>query len=93
MHWTEIKDGSRICVTGIVTNRSTNAWHNLEFECRFFDEKGAMVDAANGVEPFLTVNPHDDSAFRIWVTPSEASNQYRSCTISISTARNTKDRF
>ena len=92
MHWTEIKDGSRIYVTGIVTNRSTNAWRDLEFECRFFDGSGAMVDAAHA-RGSLTINPHDDSAFRVAVTPGTASNQYRTCAVSVSTARNTKGPF
>ncbi len=47
MAWAQTKDGLRIYLTGILTNHSPVAWSGIEFDCRFFDAKGVMVDAAN----------------------------------------------
>lgn len=92
MNWIETKDGPRIYLTGILTNQSPITWHGVEFECRFFDTSGAMVDAASA-RGSVTVRPNDDSAFRASVAPSGTSNDYRSFKIMVSTARNTKGLF
>ncbi len=92
MNWIETKDGPRIYLTGILTNQSPITWHGVEFECRFFDTNGAMVDAASA-HGSVTMRPNDDSAFRASVAPSGASNDYRSFKIMVSTARNTKGLF
>src|ERR1019366_1795467 len=44
MNWAATKDGLRIYLTGILTNQSAVAWNGVEFECRFYDAKGVMVD-------------------------------------------------
>ncbi|MBI2926446.1 MAG: hypothetical protein HYY24_12195 [Verrucomicrobia bacterium] len=92
MNWVETKDGARIYVTGLLTNRSPIAWSSIEFECRFFDANGGMVDAANS-RAYVTMRPSDDSAFRAVVVPGVASNEYRSLKIAVSTARNSKGGF
>jgi hypothetical protein len=93
MNWVATKDGLRIFVTGMLTNRSAIAWQGLEFECRFFDAGGKLVDAANARGGYLTVRGNDDSAFRIAVVPAGSSNDYQSFQIKVSTARNTKSSF
>jgi predicted nucleic acid-binding Zn ribbon protein len=92
MNWVSTKDGPRIYVTGTLTNQSPLAWTSLEFDCRFFDAQGRMVDAANA-RGGLTIRSNDDSAFRAVVLPATDSNEYRAFKISVSTARNTKGRF
>ena len=56
MNWAQTKDGLRIYLTGILTNQSPVAWKDVEFECRFYDANGVMVDAANP-----HVFPHDSA--------------------------------
>jgi hypothetical protein len=92
MNWVQTKDGLRIFVTGRLTNHSAIAWQSPEFECRFFDANGAMIDAANA-RSSLTVQANDDSAFRAIVLPGCASNAYRSFQINPSTARNARAPF
>lgn len=92
MNWAETSNGPRIYVTGILTNQSEFAWRDIELECRFLDAGGQMVDAAHP-HAGLTIQPHDDTAFRAVVTPSRASNDYASFRLSVSTARNTKSLF
>ncbi len=92
MTWSETSSGLRIYVTGILTNQSEFAWRDMELECRFFDANGQLVDAAHP-HADLTIQPHDDTAFRAVVTPSHATNDYASFRISVSTARNTKSLF
>jgi hypothetical protein len=61
----------------------------MEFECRFFDAKGQLVDAYHP-GAYTTVQPHEETGFRVVVTPSRATNDYASYRVSVSTADNTK---
>ncbi|HWW02977.1 MAG TPA: hypothetical protein VNZ64_24970 [Candidatus Acidoferrum sp.] len=92
MNWAETTNGLRIYITGILTNQSPVAWRDIELQCRFLDAHGGLVDA---VHPrlFLTIQPHDDTAFRTIVTPSRATNDYASFKLTVTTARNTKSFF
>ena len=92
MNWAESGNGPRIYITGILTNQSGIAWRDIELECRFLDTNGLLVDAAHP-NVRLTIQPHDDSAFRAVVTPSHATNDYASFRLLVSTARNTKGFF
>ena len=87
MNWAQTKDGLRIYMTGILTNQSPIGWRDIEFECRFYDSTGAMIDAAHS-HGYLTVGPSDDSAFRTVVIPGCATNDYISYKLSVSAARN-----
>lgn len=92
MNWVETSTGLRIFITGVLTNESFQAWKDVEVECRFHDRTGKLIDAANGLAR-LTVLPESDSAFRVSVTPSRASNDYAGYRVSVSNARNTKSWF
>jgi hypothetical protein len=87
--WVETKDGPRLIVTGLLTNRSDTAWCAVELECRFRDASGRMVDAANTVAR-LTVGPHDDSAFRVTVVPGCLRPDYAAVWLNVATARSTR---
>lgn len=87
MEWVDTADGPRLFVTGVLTNQSQITWRAPEFQCRFFNSKGQMIDAANG-STFLTVLSGADSAFRVSVKPLRSSNDYSSFRIAVSTARN-----
>jgi hypothetical protein len=92
MHWVRTKDGPSIYVTGILTNHSAVTWGGIEFECRFFNAAGKLVDAANA-HGYVWVRPNDDAAFRAAVLPAVTTNEYRSFAISVSTARSARSRF
>lgn len=92
MNWADTTDGRRVFITGIVTNQSPVAWRGLEFETRFFDSSGQMIDAANGYTGF-TILPSNDSAFRVSVKPLLSTNDYSSFKISVSSASSTRGRF
>jgi len=80
---------NQIYITGIVTNQCPVAWRNIEFECRFFDRNGKMIDAAN-TSSYFTIQAHDSSAFRVSVLPTAPTNQYAAYKIFVTTARNVK---
>lgn len=92
INWVEREKEPWLFVIGVITNQSPVAWRNLEFECRFYDANGVMVDAQNA-EGRLTIQPNDDRAFRVSVTPGRPRQDYVSHTISVSNARNTKTLF
>jgi hypothetical protein len=92
MNWVETTNGPRLYVTGILTNRSSIPWKEVEFECRFFDTNGLMADAAHAWG-HLTILSNDDSAFRVSVTPSRIAAEYHAMKISVTTARNAQAAF
>ncbi len=92
MNWAQTDNGLRIYLTGVLTNASPVAWRDAEFDCRFFDAKGEMVDAATG-SGHLDVCPYDESAFRVAIFPTAPTNNYASFKISVGNARNTKGWF
>lgn len=89
MKWSETSEGPRLFLTGIITNRSQMGWTRPEFECRFFNSKKELIDAANGIA-YLTIQPGNDSAFRVSIKPLLSSNEYDSFRISLSTAYNVR---
>jgi len=88
----ETSNGLRIYIIGVLTNQGPLAWKGVEFECRFFDTNGVMVDAAHPV-PYLTIQPTSDTAFRAVATPVLATNYYATYRLTVSTARNPKSLF
>jgi hypothetical protein len=83
---------NQIYITGIATNQSPVAWRHIEFECRFFDTNGTMIDAANGFT-YFTIQPNDNSAFRVSVLPTAPTNQYASFKVFVTAARNVRGWF
>ena len=92
LNWAQTKDVLRIYLTGILTNHSPVAWRGIEFDCRFFDAKGVMIDAASA-RASLTIQPNDDAAFRAIVAPGGETNYYHSYKLTITAARNTRGWF
>jgi hypothetical protein len=89
MNWMDSDKEPRIFLIGVLTNQSPLAWHHLEFECRFFNAQGQLIDAHVG-EGYSTVQPHDDLAFRISFAPSRPRSDYATHKLTVSNARNTK---
>lgn len=86
MSWVQASDGLRIYITGVLTNTSSVPWKEAEFDCRFFDPHGVMLDAGTG-HSYATIPPHDDSAFRVSLAPTAPTNGYVSFTASVANAR------
>jgi hypothetical protein len=92
MNWAETSDGPRVYVTGIVTNQSLTTWKDIEFEVRFYNSKGQLVDAGVGYGS-LTIGPRNDSGFRVSLKSMVSSNDYGSFRISVANARNARGLF
>ena len=92
MNWAVVRDELRIYIAGVLTNTSPVAWKDPEVDCRFFNAKGEMIDAATGFG-HVTVEPHDDTAFRVSITPTALTNGYASFKVSIGHARNSRGWF
>lgn len=89
MNWAQTSEGLRLYITGMITNRSALVWRRPEFECRLFNSKKQMIDAAT-VNGYLTISPRSDAAFRVSIQPVAYSNEYDSFKISVSSAYNVK---
>ena len=57
-------DYTNVVVSGILTNASEYAWNLGEFEVRFLDAAGKIVDADKGSSG-ITVLPHSEHSFRL----------------------------
>jgi hypothetical protein len=76
----------------VITNQSDFAWRLLEFDTRFFNKAGTMIDA----RPYhdgSTVLPHDDLALRIVTTPLNQLAEYDNCKVYVRAARDARSRF
>ena len=92
MNWAQTGDGLRIYITGVLTNTSPVVWRDAEFDCRFFDSHGAMLDACIG-RSYSTVLACDDSAFRVAIIPIAPTNDYATFKVFVGSARNLKGWF
>jgi hypothetical protein len=92
MNWAQTSDGLRIYITGVLTNTSPVTWREVEFDCRFFDSHGVMLDADTG-HSYGAMQPHDETAFRVSLIPTAPTNGYVSFRISVSNARNANGGF
>jgi len=92
MSWKQFDSGFRIVLTGVVTNESNIPWEDLQFECRFFDTNGTIIDVGNTYGR-TTAQPHDDAAFRLLVSPARDTNVYSSYRLTIIDARNGRRGF
>lgn len=92
INWVETKDGTRIYATGLITNQSLLPWKDLEFDCRFFNSEGVMIDACDGRSSF-TIQPATEAAFRVIVKPAQSATDYKTHRITVSTARTIKSAF
>lgn len=92
MNWIETTNGPRIYVIGILTNRSLVAWKDVEFQCRFFDGEGHLIDAGYPTAR-LTILAYSDAAFRGVITPAQGKSDYHALTVTVSSARNARSHF
>jgi hypothetical protein len=67
------------------------AWRGIEFDCRFFDPPGNLIDAGNGQCSF-TAEPFDETAVRIAVQPMAPTNDYAGFQLLVNSARNAAGR-
>jgi hypothetical protein len=92
MNWAPTDKGLRIYVTGVLTNTSPVPWRDGEFDCRFFDANGVMVDADTSYG-HIDVLQHDESAFRVSIIPTAPTNNYASFKVFVGNARSAKGLF
>src|ERR1035438_7826825 len=92
MNWARTDNGLHIYLTGVLTNSSPVTWKDAEFDCRFFNSQGVMLDAFAG-HSYMTILPYDETAFRVAVIPTAPTNEYSSFKIYVGNARNAKGWF
>ena len=76
---------TNVVVSGVLTNGSNYSWQMGEFEVRFFDGSGKLIDADEGSDSF-TVLPHDDHSFKITLYRRKSISEYASQKVLIRSA-------
>ena len=81
-----------VYVVTVITNNSDLAWKDVELDARFFNKAGTLIDAQPWRE-YLTILPHEDTAFRIRMKPSHELADYQSYKVFVRSARDVHSRF
>ncbi len=92
LNWVATEKGPRIYLTGLLTNHSPRAWRDPEFECRFFDAAGQLIDVGHRTS-FQTVAAGADSGFRLVVEPQHPREAYHSHRLWVTHARHVRALF
>ena len=92
MVFKQSESGTRMYIIGLVTNQSEIPWKDTEFECRFYDTNNTLVDVAHP-RSSMTIQPHDEAAFSIFIRPNRATNDYSSFKLKVVTAYSAQCRF
>jgi len=76
-----------IVVYGVVTNRTSFAWKELEFDCRYFDASGTMIDAKTIYTRFTLVG-FGETGFRVELKTPRPLADYAAHKVEVKSARN-----
>lgn len=76
---------TNVVVSGILTNRSDYAWQMIEFEVRYLDGSGKIIDVDSGSDGF-TVLPHSDHSFHLTLYSRQSIPEHTSHKILIRSA-------
>ena len=76
----------------LVTNKTDLAWKGLQFDARFFDKSGMLIDVSD-YQVYSVIPPHTESALRIRSNPSHPLSDYESYKIFIRSARDASSRL
>ena len=76
---------TNVVLSGMLTNRSNYSWKELEFEVRYLDGSGKIIDADSGSDVF-TVLPHSDHSFNLTLYSRKSIPEHTSRKILIRSA-------
>ena len=79
--------GDLLVIVGLMTNQTPFAWKEVQFDCRYFDTNGALIDATTGFGRGA-IYGHGESAFRVDLKVSRPLSDYAFHKISVKAARN-----
>jgi hypothetical protein len=93
MSFGKSQDGTPVVNTvAVVTNRSDIAWKGIEFDSRFFNKAGVLIDA-HPWRSYTTVLPHSDAAVRFATKPITDFSEYETQKVYIRAARDARAHF
>ena len=81
---------TNLVVTGLMTNASDYAWADVDFDVRFLDASGKLVEAGSGADSF-TVLPHSDHGFCLHLYPLKRMPDYATFLVVARSARDPDD--
>jgi len=79
-------EARNVGMTGILTNKSDYAWHDLAFEVRYLDGSGKLLDVDSGSEDF-TVLAHTDHSFHLDFASRKSAPEHASYKVIVRSAR------
>jgi len=89
-----MSDSTNVVVTGILTNSSDYSWRIGQFELRFLDASGKVIDADKQSDSDgFTVLPHSDHSFRLVLYSLSSIPEHASYKLSICLAYDPNAQF
>jgi hypothetical protein len=74
-----------VVMTGVLTNKSEFAWRNFEFEVRYLDGSGKLVDVDTGSDDFVVLS-HGDHSFHLNFSPRRTIPEHASYQVTVRSA-------
>jgi hypothetical protein len=85
-------DGPFVYIVAVATNQTDMEWKEIEFDARFYNKEGELIDVGEG-EFYDTLYPKMDAAFRIRAKALHPLPDYDSYKIYVGSARDAHARF
>jgi hypothetical protein len=92
MNFKDAGTNSMVYVVAVITNHTDIAWRQIQYDVRFFNRAGTLIDARTALDS-STILDHGESAFRINVTPSHMLPEYDSYKVFVRAARDNRTRL
>jgi hypothetical protein len=86
-HFAVAKDRheTNVVVSGVLTNESEHSWDIGDFEIRYLNREGKILNAANSSDGFIVL-PHCDHSFSMTLYSLKSVPQFASCKIKVISA-------
>jgi hypothetical protein len=86
------RENTNVIVSGILTNGSDYEWDMGNFEVRYLNNFGKIVDVDSGSDNF-TVLPHSDHAFHLTLWSRKSIPEHASCKVFVRSAKDSSAWF
>jgi hypothetical protein len=93
MNFSTVGKDPMVYLVVLMTNKTDMAWKGIQFDARFFDKSGALIDTCDYPVSYLVIPPHTESAVRIRNNPSHPLADYESYKVFIRSARDARSRL
>lgn len=86
----ETSCGPTVVAMGIMTNKSSLSWKDVQLEVRFYDNNNKLIDTGQKNKYSFVVPANDISTFKVSIPREFPEEQYGSCKVRILSAKDSR---